>query len=234
MAKTRKINRTYSVIKPDPLRVKPSYKSKKKKTLAVGTKVRATRLKGHYIYVPALKGWTIWKDSKGVKYVKLVKNNKQTKATKLLASLKKIAAILKKHPIKWSNSPGTSSLAATLKKNRINCACYISYGLQDIGVLPKNVTFWLDGKVHGKGASYLRKKGKITHPKVVPSKAKLKKGDICGFAKAPHTMVYAGKDKKGHLLWYSAGGSDTRPKNYGPKRKKAYEKKKVMTKIRLK
>ena len=232
MAKT--IDRTYSVIKADPLRVKPDYKSKKKKTLAVGTKVRATKISGHYIYVPALKGWTIWQDSKGVKYVKLISNNETTKADKLLVSLKKIATELKKHPIKWAKSPGTNTLASTLKKNKINCACYISYGLQDIGILPKKVTFWLNSSVHGKGASYLKKKGKVTHPKVVPSKAKLKKGDICGFSSGPHTMVYAGKDSNGHMLWYSAGGSDTKPKNYGPKRKSGYEKKKVMTKIRLK
>lgn len=234
MAKTKTIDRTYSVIKADPLRVRPNWKSKKKKTLTVGTRIRATKIHGHYIYIPALKGWTIWKDSKGVSYVKLISNNKKTNATKLLLSLKKIATELKKHPIKWSNNPGTSSLAATIKKNKINCACYISYGLQDIRVLPKNVTFWLDSSVHGKGASYLKRKGKVTHPKVIPSKAKLKKGDICGFSKAPHTMVYAGKDKHGHMLWYSAGGSDTKPKNYGPKRKTGYEKKKVMTKIRLK
>ena len=234
MAKSRKINRTYTVIKPDPLRVKPSYKSKLKKTLAVGTKVHATKIKGHYIYVPALKGWTIWKDSKGQKYVRLIKNGKKSNATKLLESLKNISVILKKHPIKWANNPKTSTLSETLKKNRINCACYISYGLQDIKVLPKGVTFWLDGSVHGKGLRYLKKKGVITHPKAIPSKAGLKKGDICGFSNAPHTMVYAGKDKQGHSLWYSAGGSDTKPKNYGPKRKTKYEKRKVMTKIRLK
>lgn len=234
MAKSRKINRTYVVIKADPLRVKPSYKSKRKKTLAVGTKVHATKIKGYYIYVPALKGWTIWKDSKGQKYVRLLKVAPSTKANKLIRSLKEIAGKLKKTPMKWENSPGTSTLAQSLKKHRINCACYVSYGLQDIGVLSKGKTIWLDKKIHGKGATQIKKKAKVAYPRKVPAKAGLKKGDICGFAKAPHTMVYAGKDKAGHLLWYSAGGSDVKPKNYGPKRKNHYENKKVMVRIRLK
>lgn len=234
MAKSRKINRTYVVIKADPLRVKPSYKSKLKKTLAVGTKVHATKIKGYYIYVPALKGWTIWKDSKGQKYVRLLKVAPSAKADKLIRSLKAIAVKLKKTPMKWANSPGTSTLAQSLKKHRINCACYVSYGLQDIGVLGKGKTIWLDKKIHGKGAAQIKKKAKVAYPRKIPAKAGLKKGDVCGFAKAPHTMVYAGKDKAGHLLWYSAGGSDVKPKNYGPKRKKHYENKKVMVRIRLK
>lgn len=141
---------------------------------------------------------------------------------------------LKKTPMKWANSPGTSTLTQSLKKHRINCACYVSYGLQDIGILGKGKTIWLDKKIHGKGAAQIKKKAKVVYPRKIPAKAGLKKGDICGFAKSPHTMVYAGKDKAGHLLWYSAGGSDVKPKNYGPKRKKHYENKKVMVRIRLK
>lgn len=234
MAKSRKIDRYYKTIKADPVRVKPSYKSKKIKTLEPGKVIHATKINGHYVYVPALKGWTIWKDSKGQKYVRLLKVAPSTKANKLIRSLNAIAGKLKKTPMKWANSPGTSTLAQSLKKHRINCACYVSYGLQDIGVLSKGKTIWLDKKIHGKGATQIKKKAKVAYPRKVPAKAGLKKGDICGFAKAPHTMVYAGKDKAGHLLWYSAGGSDVKPKKYGPKTKKHYENKKVMVRIRLK
>lgn len=77
--KERSIDRTYQVIKADPVRVKPDYRTKLIKTLPVGTTVRATKIKGYYIYVPALKGWTIWMSARGVKYVKLVKNNDSSK-----------------------------------------------------------------------------------------------------------------------------------------------------------
>ena len=88
MAKSRKIDRYYKTIKADPVRVKPSYKSKKIKTLDPGKVIHATKINGHYVYVPALKGWTIWKDSKGQKYVRLLKVAPSTKADKLISSLK--------------------------------------------------------------------------------------------------------------------------------------------------
>ena len=110
MAKSRKIDRYYKTIKADPVRVKPSYKSRKIKTLEPGKVIHATKINGHYVYVPALKGWTIWKDSKGQKYVRLLKVAPSTKSDKLISSLKAIAGKLKKTPMKWANSPGTSTL----------------------------------------------------------------------------------------------------------------------------
>lgn len=232
--KTKKINRTYVVIKADPVRVKPSYKTKKIATIPVGTKIKATKINGFYVYVPKYKGWTIWKAANGDKYVRLVSKPVSSNADKLISALKSIAVTLKKYPMKWNNSPGVGSLNAAIKKKKINCAAYISFGLQKIGILPKGTTFWLDTKIHGKGAKRLKSKAHVAYPKKIPKNAGLKKGDICGFANAPHTMVYAGKSKAGYPLWYSAGGSDVRPKNYGAKRKKSYEKKKVMVRIRLK
>lgn len=233
MAKSRKINRNYVVIKADPLRVKPSYKSKLKKTIPVGTIVRATKIKGYYIYIPD-SGWTIWKDSKGQKYVRLLKVAPSTKANKLLAALKTNAAKMIKAHVKYSANHACKSLASALKNKRTNCATYVSFGLQSIGVLPKGKYIWLDTKIHGSGSSIIRKKAKIAYPRKSWKYAKLKKGDICGFANKPHTMVYAGKSKHGYPLWYSAGGSDVKAKNYGPKRKKSYEKRKIYVRIRLK
>lgn len=234
MAKSRKINRTYVVIKADPLRVKPSYKSKLKKTLSVGTKIHATKIKGYYIYVPALKGWTIWKDSKGQKYVRLVSVPKSTKAEKLLKELKVIAQKLIKAGVKYNANHPCKSLSSALKGKRTNCATFISFGLQGIGVLPKGKYIWLDTKIHGTGKNIIKKKAKIAYPRKKWRQAKLKPGDICGFANKPHTMVYVGKDKNGHALWYSAGGSDVKPKNLGPKRKQKYENRNVHVRIRLK
>ena len=216
------------------MRVKPSYKSKLKKTLAVGTKVHATKIHGYYIYVPALKGWTIWKDSKGQKYVRLVSVLKSTKADKLLKELKIVAQKLIKAGVKYNANNPCTSLSSALKHKRTNCATFISFGLQEIGVLPKGKYIWLDTKIHGSGSSRIRKKAKIAYPRKSWKYAKLKKGDICGFANKPHTMVYAGKSKSGYPLWYSAGGSDVKAKNYGPKRKKSYEKRKIYVRIRLK
>ena len=136
--------------------------------------------------------------------------------------------------VKYNANHAAKSLSAALKNKKTNCATFVSYGLQEIGVLPKGKYIWLDTKIHGSGKAIIKKKAHVAYPKVRPSKAGLRKGDICGFANKPHTMVYAGKDKKGHMLWYSAGGSDVKPKNLGPKRKKSYENRKVYVRIRLK
>lgn len=234
MAKSKKIDRYYKTIKADPVRVKPSYKSQKIKTLEPGKVIHATKINGHYVYIPALKGWTIWKDSKGQKYVRLLKVAPSTKADKLLAALKTNAAKMIKAHVRYSANHACKSLASALKNKRTNCATYVSFALQSTGVLPKGKYIWLDTKIHGSGSSVIRKKAKIAYPRKSWRYAKLKKGDICGFANKPHTMVYAGKSKQGHPLWYSAGGSDVKEKNYGPKRKKSYEKRKIYVRIRLK
>lgn len=231
---SRSINRTYKVIKADPLRVKPSYKSKLKSTLAVGTTFTATKINGYYVYVPKLKGWTIWKSAKGEKYVKLVSNNEKTKGEKLCDAMKTISSQMISAKVKYSNSSPCTSLSSCLKKKRTNCATFVSFGLQKIGVLPKGKYIWLSTAVHGSGASTIKKKANVTYPKKTWSKAGLKKGDICGFANKPHTMVYAGKNKSGKPLWYSCGGSDIKAKNLGAKRKTSYEKRKIYVKIRLK
>lgn len=121
-----------------------------------------------------------------------------------------------------------------MKHKRTNCATFISFGLQEIGILPKGKYIWLDKKIHGTGRNIIKKKAKIAYPRKKWKQAKLKPGDICGFANKPHTMVYVGKDKNGHALWYSAGGSDVKPKNLGPKRKQKYENRTVYVRIRLK
>lgn len=235
MAKAKAIDRTYTVIKSDPVRVKPDYRTKKLKTLAVGAKVRATKLKGHYIYVPALKGWTIWKDSKGVKYVRLVSNNaRKTKADKLVAELASVERQLLASNAKYNANHAAKSLASAKKTKKTNCATFISYGLQGIGVLPNGKYIWLDTKIHGNGASIIKKKAHVSYPRKSWKRAGLKKGDVCGFANKPHTMVYCGKNKAGKPLWYSCGGSDVSAKNLGPKRKSRYEERKVQVRIRLK
>ena len=149
-------------------------------------------------------------------------------------ALKTNAAKMIKAHVKYSANHACKSLASALKNKRTNCATFVSFGLQSIGVLPKGKYIWLDTKIHGSGSSIIRKKAKIAYPRKSWRYAKLKKGDICGFANKPHTMVYAGKSKQGFPLWYSAGGSDVKAKNYGPKRKKSYEKRKIYVRIRLK
>ncbi len=114
-----------------------------------------------------------------------------------------------------------------------NCALYVSWTLQKLKLLPSGKTFWFDDKGHGSGYRYMEEheeRFEIRHPNVpIHSSASLKPGDICGMkinGYAPHTAVFAGRDDKGHMLWYSAGRTDFRKmvkKDFKPVRFKYYE-----------
>ena len=114
-----------------------------------------------------------------------------------------------------------------------NCALYVSWTLQKLKLIPSGKTFWFDDKGHGGGFSYMKKDSdrfEIYYPRVpIHSSALLKPGDICGMkinGYAPHTAVYAGRDGKGRMLWYSAGRTDFRKmakKDFKPIRFKYYE-----------
>lgn len=233
---SKNIDRVYTVIKANPVRVKPNWKTKKIKTLPVGSQFMATKIDGYYLYIPTLDGWALWMDSKGNKYVKLKSNNEITTAVKFLSSLKTVANKFIKGGVKYDANKAKKSLSDILKYKKTNCATYVSAALQEIKVLPTGKYIWLSNAIHGDKAAItaIKKKAKITYPKTTWKNAGLKKGDICGFTNSPHTQVYAGKDASGNPLWYSCGGSDIKAKNLGPKRKSGYEKKKVMVKIRLK
>lgn len=124
-------------------------------------------------------------------------------------SLDRVAENLEKDHFTYSQCGGKSTYGKSKAKRRVtNCALYVSWSLQDVGVLKKGQVFWIEkgGRIHGKPAVIAKnKKVKVLHPRKKAKKAGLQKGDICGWASHTHTAVYAGKDSKGNLLWYSAG-----------------------------
>ena len=125
-------------------------------------------------------------------------------------SLDKVAENLEKDHFYYSVNGAKGTYAKSKAKRRVtNCAVYVSWALQDLGVLKKGQVFWIDkgGAIRGKNKSCItkNKKVRILHPNKKASKAGLQKGDICGWSSHIHTAVYAGKDAKGNLLWYSAG-----------------------------
>ena len=125
-------------------------------------------------------------------------------------SLKSMLEYFHKHNMKFSRNGG----GKTLKGSKgFNCATYVSWTLQEMGLIPKGKTMWFSKKPHGAAYDYIKdhpEKFKILHPDQPVKKCPdLKPGDICGFTingYAPHTTVYAGTDDKGHPLWYSGGG----------------------------
>ena len=130
----------------------------------------------------------------------------------------------------YSGSAG----AATLDEaDEFNCALFVSWTLQEMGLLPEGKTFWFNDEGHGAGYDYIKKDKehfRVYHPACPITEASmLEPGDICGMeinGYAPHTAVFAGRDPEGKMLWYSAGRTDfgkMAKKGFKPIRFKYYE-----------
>ena len=125
-------------------------------------------------------------------------------------SLDWVAENLEKDGFHYSVNGGKGSYRKSKETRRVtNCAIYVSWALQDAGIIKKGQVFWIDkgGAIRGKRKTCITKnnKLKILHPHKKAKHAGLKKGDICGWDSHIHTAVYAGRDAKGRTLWYSAG-----------------------------
>lgn len=125
-------------------------------------------------------------------------------------SLDRVAENLDKDGFHYSVNGGKGTYRKSKETRRVtNCAIYVSWALQDAGIIKKGQVFWIDkgGAIRGKRKTCITKnsKLKVLHPHKKAKYAGLKKGDICGWDSHIHTAVYAGKDAKGRTLWYSAG-----------------------------
>ena len=159
-----------------------------------------------------------------------------TSQEKWLNALTEVGKYMVDKKFVYSNNDVKRTLEKATKTNkRTNCANYISMAMQEVGLLPKGKTIWLDSTIHGNGASYIKKSTKvtITYPNKKVKNMDLQPGDIVGFdlKNGQHTTVYAGTDSKGNRLWYSGGSKDVSEHNYGPK-KKSYEDREVKVLIR--
>lgn len=100
------------------------------------------------------------------------------------------------------------------KKKTSNCAMAVSYALQNAHIFDKGEYFYINGDAvvtkNGLTLDELNKKATITHPHTTPKKAKLEKGDICGYKDPPHTMMLAGWAENGQPKWFSIGPKDIR------------------------
>lgn len=112
---------------------------------------------------------------------------------------------------KFSYGNGSrSTLEASIKNGRrSNCASYVSWCLQEFGVLKKGQTFFTrHGRIVKRFKSW---RGKV---EIIPinkraGSANLKPGDIVGWKDFTHTNIYAGENEKGEKLWLDGGSAAT-------------------------
>lgn len=227
-------NVTYTVINASGVNVYEDHTTKSKclKNLQRGSQCTATEWYGKWAYIPYQKGW-----------VAMSCLHEGDRKQALIYECQVIAKQMIEKNFTYSQSNLKPTLSAALKSDhRTDCAHYVSYALQALNLLPSGKCIWLDTGINGNGASYVKTSGKytITYPNKLPKTINLQVGDICGWGyvingvKGQHTMVYAGKDSKGNLLWYSAGTSDVNGKSYGAKQKPTYMERKMNVLIRIK
>lgn len=171
----------------------------------------------------------------------IVPNYTTTRRRKFKKALEEIGADIIKYKFKYSTKGLKGTFASAFKKDRrVDCATYVSWALQDAGILSDGKRIWLNDKVNGSGASALKKSkhASIKYPKkkVKDYKQHLIKGDIVGFkmGNSQHTMVFRGFNKKGQPLFASCGGGDIKRKKLIPVRKSSYDNRKIMVLVRIK
>ena len=193
---------------------------------------RSIAVNGRYI-----RGFVLPKYAAIAKDLTKVAETKKRR-TRFTRKLAYVVAYAYTHKFKYDHAYAHcgTSWAKIKKTKKMNCHLLVNMALQLMGVLGAGQIFWINGtKVVCKGIgtkATVKKAFAITHPKKGPSGAKLKTADVCGYEKNAHTQVYAGKNKLKNPIWYSWGPSDVGKSE--PRRKKAYDSKKIMTKMRLK
>ena len=248
----------------DLFRILNNLKKRKKRTLGIllfrgGTKGGITwTTSGHYVAFTNYKyknnkHYFYMKDSGGRKhtgwfcYETTMKGLivqcwnaafKDTTGKKLCREARKTFKDMKELGFKYSATGNSWFWSKAIKQKHLtsNCATYVCYALQRMGLLKEGQVFWCnDGKVKYKGdgtKEQLHKVAAISYPKKPPKKCALKRGDICGYSNPAHTQIFFRYDNNGNALWYSYGPSDVNKKL--PRKRGNYNTKKIDTIIRLK
>lgn len=203
-------------------------KSKYQQNVVRGSYLTITVWYGKWGFAPAVNGWVamscLTEDGPGAQ---------------LFREMELIAQRLKKSRVIYSIDNVPRTLDAAIAAGKMDCAHYVSFGMQAMDRMPENRYIWLNKEINGNGAAYITAHPElflVRKPNKKPKDLALQIGDICGYGYSggQHTQVFAGWDSKGNPIWYSAGTSDVNGKSYGPKRKTTYEDRSVTVWIRLK
>lgn len=134
----------------------------------------------------------------------------------------------------YRSNPQSYQEAMKNKNYRCNCAEYVSYCLQEYGILKEGQSFYSNsnGNIVFKSttksnttSTNLKKYAKVitVNKKLKDYYDKLQPGDICCYAK--HVNIFVGQDSDGALIWDDAGPSATYNKKVGSKFEKIQNRK---------
>lgn len=202
-----------------------STKSAKLDNVICGSFLTITKWYGNWGYAPAVSGW-----------VAMSCLSEETLGTRLFRDCVLNGHKLAAAGVRYSQASPPATMAGAIKEKRTDCAHYVSFALQDEGLIPKGQYIWLDESIHGSGADDIKKCAKVKIQYGLGKSAKqirLPIGAIVGYGytikgvKGQHTQMAAGYTKAGNPLFMSGGVSDVNGRNYGPKRKTTYENREI-------
>ena len=219
----------YTVTNPGGVNIYPDVLHKGKMIVNVkrGSELTATRWIGNQAYFPSVGGWGATSC--------ITQGNRRTVFLGILA---RIGLEMSAAGYRYSKYNNGVTYAKSKKNKLVDCAHYVSYAMQELGLLKYGKCIWLDTTIHGTGADDVRSSDllQVTYPRHLWSEIDLKPGDICGYgySTGQHTQVFSGYDKAGKPLFYTGGTLDVNNGNFGPKRKTWYENEPIDVLIRIK
>lgn len=147
-------------------------------------------------------------------------------AQKWLQTCEKVAKRLNGKFVFYKSGASKSYKQAIKSKNyKCDCATYVSWCLQEYGILKEGQKFYSTGSLRyssGATKANITKYAKIinVNKKVKDYYKELQPGDICCYGNPNHVNVYVGKTSDGSLIWDDAGPVTTYNKKQGSKFKK--------------
>lgn len=123
----------------------------------------------------------------------------------------------KKHHFKYGTSAKSSYKSAVKHKRRADCAHYVSWCLQEYGILDKGDTFYVksSGSIRKKGFKSFGSKVKVIRMNKRCSSAHLEPGDVVCWKNPGHLNIYVGRSSSGKRLWYDGGKVSTKNNKNG-------------------
>ena len=129
-----------------------------------------------------------------------------------LEACQKVGKDLTKYNFTYG-SHSKSTFAKSVKNGRkANCASYVSWCLQEFGVVGEGDTLYTKGgKLVTRFDTWQRRVKIIKVKKKAGKVTNLKPGDIVGWKDIVHMNIYAGENSYGEKLWLDGGSAATAP-----------------------
>lgn len=221
----------YTVTNPGGINIYPDPEHKGKMIVNVkrASQLTATKWSGNQAFFPSVGGW-------GAISCVTVGNRREV----FIKILDRIGKEMAEAGYKY-NKHGCALTYAKSKKNKVtDCAHYVSYADQELGLIPYGACFWLDTTFHGSEAAIKAIKSSpvlsVSYPKKKYTELKLEPGDTVGYgySTGQHMMVFDHYDSSGKPYFMTGGTTDVNNGNFGPKRKTWYENEPIDVLIRIK